>query len=90
MTRARTVITTISAVAMGVAFATAARADRLIDPDTLPPGARSFALRGPLYDRDPYGRPALAGCTWSRIQVPTARGLRWVLQEQCSDDRYWR
>jgi hypothetical protein len=25
-------------------------------------------------------------CSWSRLQVPTAQGLRWYAQESCPDD----
>ena len=62
--------------------------ERNVDPDTLPPRARAFALYGPLGDRNPYGYPARPGCTWSRLQVPTSRGLRWVAHESC-DPGFW-
>ncbi len=61
----------------------AAQADQMIDPDTLPPKAREFALHGPLGDYDPYGRAAQTGCNWSRVQIPTTQGLKWVAREEC-------
>lgn len=79
----------IAAVLMAGTLGTTASAfSRMIDPNTLPPKARQYALHGNLGDRDPYGRPARAGCTWSRLQVPTSQGLRWVAQEDCDPD-FW-
>jgi hypothetical protein len=57
---------------------------RFVDPQTLSPRERAYALHGNLGDRDPTGRPAASGCQWSRIQVPTAQGLRWLNEEQCN------
>jgi hypothetical protein len=57
--------------------------ERNVDPDTLPPRERNFALYGPLGNYDPAGLPAASGCTWSRLQVPTSQGLRWVAHESC-------
>lgn len=64
----------------GTAFA---QVGRTIDPDTLPPAQRDYALHGRLYDRDPTGALASPGCLWSRIQVPTGQGLKWLDQEEC-------
>lgn len=44
------------------------------------------ALNRNLGDYDPWGRPAEPGCRWSRLQVPTAQGLRWVAVEECDPD----
>jgi hypothetical protein len=57
---------------------------RFVDPETLPPRQRAYALHGKLGDRDPSGRQASSGCQWSRIQVPTAQGPRWLAEEQCN------
>jgi hypothetical protein len=57
---------------------------RFVDPQTLPPGARGYALYGNLGNRDPFGYPASSGCVWSRIQVPTSQGLRWMAMEECN------
>ncbi len=72
----------------GLLFAgsgTATFAQRLVDPQSLSPQERANVERGPLYDRDPSGRTARPGCTWSRIQIMTATGLRWVASEDCGD-----
>lgn len=61
----------------------------MVDPDVLPPSARARALHSPLGDTDPWGRPASAGCTWSRMQIPTSEGLRWMAMEECDPDM-WR
>ena len=71
------------AAVMVVGFPAAALADRQLDPDTLSPKDREFALHGPIGQYDPYGNPATPNCQWSRIQVPTGQGLKWVLQEEC-------
>lgn len=63
----------------------AAGPSRVLDPLTLPVDLRHQALHGPLGDRDYAGAPADAGCTWSRFQAPTPQGLRWLLEEDCSD-----
>lgn len=77
-----------AALVMVAALCSSASAARLIDPNTLPPRAREYALYGKLGDRDPYGRPASPGCNWSRIQVPTAQGLRWMATEECNPDSW--
>ena len=64
----------------GAAFA---QRGQTIDPETLPAAARDYALHGQLYDRDPLGHPASPGCIWSRLQVPTSQGLRWLDVEDC-------
>jgi hypothetical protein len=69
--------------ALGVALASPAWADRLVDPDQLPPRAREFALHGPLGAYDPFGNPTNPGCNWSRIQVPSSQGLKWMALEEC-------
>jgi hypothetical protein len=80
----------VGIVLLASAFSVAAYAQtRFVDPQTLNPRARAHALRSPLGDTDPWGRPASAGCTWSRMQVPTAQGLRWVAMEECNPDM-WR
>lgn len=66
-------------------FPAKAGADRMLDPLTLPPRAQAAALNGPLGPYGPFGEPADPGCYWSRIQTPTAQGLRWMLLETCSD-----
>lgn len=60
-----------------------------IDPLTLPPPLRQQALTGPLGRHDPFGKPADAGCTWSRTQVLTTQGLRWLDEEECGDMGTW-
>jgi hypothetical protein len=57
-----------------------------VDPDTLGPSARVRALYGPLNYTDPWGNPARPGCIWSRIQMQTAQGLRWMAMEDCDID----
>ena len=57
--------------------------ERNVDPETMSPRVREFALHGPLGDLGPTGRPAGPGCRWSRLQIPTPEGLRWVAHEQC-------
>jgi hypothetical protein len=64
-------------------LASAGAFERNVDPDTMSPQAREFALHGPLGDLGPSGRPAGPGCRWSRLQIPTAEGLRWVAHEDC-------
>jgi hypothetical protein len=61
-----------------------------IDPLALPPPLRQQALNGPLGDRDPFGNPAQPGCIWTRIQVPTTQGLRWLDEENCDNKGTWR
>ncbi len=61
-----------------------------IDPLTLPPPLQRQALTGPLGDRDPFGNPAQPGCLWSRMQVPTMQGLRWLDEEVCDNKGMWR
>jgi len=63
-----------------------ARADQLLDPDTLPPPARERALHGDLARTDPFGAPASAQCRWTREQMPTSQGLKWMLREECNQD----
>jgi hypothetical protein len=46
------------------------------------------AANSNLGDYDPWGRPATAGCTWSRLQVPTPQGLRWEAVEDCDPDMW--
>ena len=82
----RKIWTALATTAVSTGFAASAHADRFVDPQTLPPRARVFALHGPLGSLDPYGRPTPAGCKWSRLQVPTAQGLRWVAQEECTSN----
>lgn len=61
----------------------------MIDPLTLPPALRAQALTAPLGDYDPFGQPADPGCLWSRLQVPTMQGLRWVDIEECGVGGLW-
>ena len=61
-----------------------------IDPLTLPPPLRHQALTAPLGDTDPFGNRADPGCRWSRMQVPTTQGLRWLDEEVCDDKGSWR
>lgn len=56
-----------------------------LDPNVLGPRARARALHGPLGDTNPWGEPSAIGCRWSRIQVPTAQGLRWMVMEECDN-----
>jgi hypothetical protein len=51
------------------------------------PGTGARALYGRFNDTDPWGRPARPGCTWSRMQMPTARGQQWVTVEDSDTDR---
>jgi hypothetical protein len=60
---------------------------RYLDPDTLPPAERQFALHGPIGEVGPSGRAAPVGCRWSRLQLPSAKGVRWFIQEDCSDNQ---
>lgn len=61
-----------------------------IDPLTLPPLLRQQALTAPLGEYDPFGNPAEPGCIWSRMQVPTMQGLRWLDEEVCNGEGSWR
>lgn len=74
-----------AAAAMVATFAAPAAAFSVqtIDPSTLSQPERTRALTAPLGDTGPFGEPAGAGCQWSRIQVPTPQGLRWVDVEDC-------
>jgi hypothetical protein len=76
----------LAAAVAVAAFAPAAFADRWVDPDTLPPRARQFALHGNLGAVGPFGEPTRMGCRWSRLQVPTSRGLKWMAHEECDQD----
>ena len=75
--------TAIAAVVLGLGMCATARADQMVDPDTLSPKDREFALHGPLGQLDPWGRPSTTGCRWSRMQVPSSKGLKWVAVEEC-------
>jgi hypothetical protein len=77
-------------LASAIGCSAALAADRNIDPDMLPPAERNFALHGPLGDVGPSGRAAPMGCRWSRLQIPTANGLRWVAHEECDDGGFGR
>ena len=77
---------TVSAVAP--AFAGADVTWR-IDPDTLPPAQRAQALTARLGSTGPFGEPVMPGCIWTRIQVPTTQGLRWMLEEDCNNKGTW-
>jgi hypothetical protein len=61
-----------------------ARADQLLDPDQLPARDRNYALHGALGSTDPWRHPANPGCSWSRVQVPTSQGLKWMASEECT------
>ena len=86
-TIARNIVYVATAALLTGAACSASFAQTLnIDPNTLPPRERQYALYGNLGNRGPTGAPADPGCTWSRLQVPTAQGLRWIDQENCSSD----
>jgi len=51
---------------------------RVIVPDS--------EIHEPLGDNGPSGEPAVSGCRWSRLQVPTVMGLRWIAEESCDTD----
>ena len=79
---------TTRAIAIMVTFmiaglVSAAKADRMVDPDTLSPKDREFALHGPIGQYDPWGQPTTPSCRWSRIQIQTSQGLKWVALEEC-------
>ena len=80
-------IAILSAAAIALSGTAAMAFQRYLDPNTLPPRERAFALYGPLGDIGPTGQPAHPGCTWSRLQVPTSEGLRWMAVQDC--DRDW-
>ena len=86
MTIAHKILTGAAALTMAASFASIAKADRFIDPWTLPPAQRDFALRGPLDQYDYTGFPARSGCQYSRIQLPSDQGLRWFVDEDCSQN----
>jgi hypothetical protein len=68
-----------------VAPASATLTRRVIIPSARRhPAAHAQALRDPLYTRDPWGQPIPANCHWTRLQVPTSQGLRWVDEEHCN------
>jgi hypothetical protein len=76
----------VAGLTLALGATTAAAFSRNVDPQTLSPRARAFALYGPLGDYGPTGRPTEPGCQWSRLQIPTAQGLRWVAHEECDPD----
>jgi hypothetical protein len=80
----KTTLIAAALLACLVAAPAFAQVGRTIDPDTLPPAQREYALHGNLYDHDPTGGPTDPGCLWGRIQVPTSQGLRWLDQEECN------
>jgi len=80
----KTTLIAATLLACSVAGPAFAQAGRMVDPDTLGPAAREYALHGNLYDHDPSGGPAEPGCIWSRIQVPTGQGLKWMDEEECN------
>ena len=57
-----------------------------IDPLTLPPAQRAQVLNARIGRRGPFGDLAPHGCKWSRMQIPTPQGLRWVAEEICTED----
>ena len=73
----------IATVLVIAGWVSAAKADRIVDPDTLSPKDREFTLHGRLGEFDPWGRPTTPSCRWSRIQIPTSQGPKWVAQEEC-------
>jgi hypothetical protein len=83
MTFRRTLIFSAASLSSFFAVSAYAQVGQTIDPATLPPAQREYALHGKLYDRDPFGNPAAPGCLWSRLQVPTSAGLRWLDREDC-------
>lgn len=44
------------------------------------------SIHQPLGDKGPQGQPAGSRCQWSRMQIPTVMGLRWVAEEDCPGD----
>jgi hypothetical protein len=58
-------------------------------PDSLPPAQRAQALAAPLGHFGPFGEPAMPGCMWSRVQVPSIQGLQWVDEENCNNQGSW-
>lgn len=80
---------TLATAAAALLLSTAAFAQTRYGPIDPPSQANTRGARGNLGDRDPWGNPAPSGCTWSRIQVPTARGLQWQAIEDCNPDM-WR
>jgi len=77
------ILTTSGAFALSFAAAAYAMPARTIDPSSLSPRQRAEFYRAPLGDTGPFGEPVQAGCMWSRLQVPTAQGLRWEAIEEC-------
>jgi hypothetical protein len=70
-------------------WATSAAAfERLIDPQTLPPAERAAALHGPLGAVGPDGTPSTPDCRWSRLQMPTSEGVRWMVVEECDGNEF--
>ena len=76
-------LTAIAAVVLSLGMGVGARADRVVDPDTLSPKDREFALHGPLGEVDPWGQRTTTACRWSRMQIPSSQGLKWVAVEEC-------
>ena len=78
----------VSALALGAAGTAAfAGPERIIDPSALTPSQRAEFWRSPLGDVGPFGEPTQGDCQWSRLQVPTAEGLRWIAIEECGSNR---
>lgn len=69
----RIVAGSFAAAMLAAGAAPAFAFDAVIPPN---PAAR-------LGNYGPYGHRASPHCTWSRIQVPTASGLRWVAVRSC-------
>ncbi|HUZ67948.1 MAG TPA: hypothetical protein VMU56_09840 [Beijerinckiaceae bacterium] len=69
--------------ALSLAGVANAGPQRVIDPSSLTPRERAEFYRAPLGDTGPFGEPVQADCMWSRLQVPTAQGLRWEAIEEC-------
>jgi hypothetical protein len=74
-------VAAVGAVAFSSLLASPASATivaRVIVPDS--------DIHKPLGDNGPDGKPATSGCRWSRLQIPTVMGLRWVAEEECGTD----
>jgi hypothetical protein len=77
--------TLILTAMMGAGPALADDVDTRIFVDSLPPALQRQVMTAPIRRIGPFGVLAPIGCAWSRRQIPTAQGLKWVAEEVCSD-----
>jgi hypothetical protein len=75
----------VAAVMMSAVATPSFAFTRIIDPSILTPAQQARLLAAPLGDFGPFGERADPLCQWSRLQVPTVLGLRWIAVESCNN-----